>query len=189
MKISVGVSSHHVHLKEEDLKTLFGNDYNLSKLRDLKQPGEFASTETVTLKTEKGIIKNVRILGPCRKYTQVEISKTDAYLLGIDPPVRKSGDILSSSPITIIGPSGVVALKEGCIISERHIHLTEKHLKEYNLENKDHVNVLIPGSKGGILFNVKLKVSRDAYFELHLDTDCANAFSLKNGDIVDIIEE
>ena len=187
MKIQVGVSNRHIHLTRDDYIKLCGDD-NIEVKNNLNQPGMFASTTLLTIKTEKAEIPNVRVIGPFREYNQVEISKTDAYKLGLNPPVRTSSDLKDSSSITIVGPKGTLELKEGCIIADRHIHLTPDMKKFYDLEGKDKVNVLIGGVKGGIIFNVDLKVSSDAYFELHLDTDDANAFMLKQGDIVEIIE-
>lgn len=188
MKVSIGVSNRHVHLKEEDLYILFGENYVLENYRDLKQPGQYACKEFVTLITEKGSIENVRVLGPLRPYTQVEISKTDAYRLGIDPPIRESGNLIGSCPISIVGPKGRVDLEEGCIIATRHIHITPKQMELYGLEDLKEVHVQIMGQKGGILNHVYLKVSEASYFELHLDNDDANAFLLHNGDIVTILE-
>ena len=187
MKVSIGVSNRHVHLTREHFKILFGEGKELEKRNDLTQPGQFASTSIVTIKTDKSEIENVRVLGPVRSYTQVEISKTDAYKLGLNPPIRDSGNLKGSSPITIIGPSGVVELEEGCIIPTRHIHILPNQVKLYELEGKDVVNVRVGGEKGGILTNVHLKVSDEAFFELHLDTDDANAHLIKNGDIGEII--
>ena len=187
MKVSIGVSNRHVHLKEEHLKILFGNDFNLEKKNDLTQPGQYASTSLVTIKTNKSEISSVRVLGPVRPYTQVEISKTDAYKLGLNPPVRDSGDLKGSSSITIIGPNGTVELEEGCIIPTRHIHIHPNQVRMYGLEGKDIVNVKIDGEKGGIINNVHLKISEKSFFELHLDTDDANAHLIKNGDIGEII--
>lgn len=189
MKTSVNISARHVHLNKSDLNILFGDGYELSKDYDLKQPGCFAAKEKVIIKTEKNKIDDVRVVGPIRDYTQVEVSKTDAYYLGIDPPVRASGDLFGSSGITIVGPKGSINLESGCIIAERHIHLTLEHMKVYNLVGKDKVDIFIPGIKGGIISNVKLKVSDNSYFELHLDTDDANAFLLSSGDIVEILED
>lgn len=188
MKISVGVSNRHIHLTKEHLKILFGPNYELEKVKNLNQPNNFASNSFVMIKTEKSEIKNVRVLGELRGYTQVEISKTDAYQLGINPPIRDSGDLKGSSPITIVGPVGTLELKEGCIIANRHIHLSSKQKEYYGLTNYSKVSVLIGGEKGGILENVFLKVSDQAYFELHVDTDDANANLLKNGDVVTILE-
>ena len=175
MKVSIGVSNRHVHLKEEDLKILFGENYTLEKLKDINQQGQFAAKEVVTIATDKGIIENVRVLGPIRPYTQVEISKTDAYKLGVNPPVRDSGDIENSEAISIIGPNGRIDLEKGCIIAARHIHITPKQMELYGLVGMTTVDVLLPGEKGGILHNVSLKVSEESYFELHIDTDDANA--------------
>lgn len=186
MKVQVGVSNRHIHVTEEHYKILFG-DKKIVNIRDLNQPGQFASSDLVTLKTDKSTIENVRLIGPCREYTQVEISRTDAYKLGLNPPVRESGDLKGSSPITIIGPNGSIDLKEGCIIADRHIHVDDNIIKYHHLEGVKEVNVLVHGEKGGVLSHVHLKHSKEAYFELHLDTDDANGFMLKQGDIVDIL--
>jgi putative phosphotransacetylase len=186
MKVKLGVSNRHVHIKEEHLNTLFGD--KLTPIKNLVQPGEFASDLVVTIKTDKDEINNVRVLGPTRKYTQVEISMTDAYKLGLKPPVRDSGDLDLSSPITLVGPNGEVKLDTGCILSTRHIHITPNLVKEYGLEGISEVKVLIKGVKGGILHNVQLKVSENYALELHLDTDDANAFLLKTGDELEVIK-
>ena len=175
MKVSIGVSNRHVHLKEDDFHMLFGNDCIMENIKNLNQPGQFSSNLFVTIKTDKSCIEKVRVLGPLRDYTQVEISKTDAYKLGLNPPVRDSGDLKDSETVTIIGPKGELLAKESCIIATRHIHLTKDHMREYNLEGKKTVSVLIDGEKGGIINNVHLKVADNSYFEMHLDTDDANA--------------
>lgn len=185
MKINVGISNRHVHLKMEDYKLLFG-DIPLTKRNDLTQPGMYACNETVTIKGNKRSYENVRVLGPLRDYTQVEISKTDAYYLGVNPPVRNSGDLEGADLITIIGPYGEIE-RCACIIPTRHIHVDKKIRKEHNLEGIDKVSVKISGEKGGIIENVYLKDSEEAYFELHLDTDDANGFLLNQGDKVEII--
>lgn len=187
MKVSIGVSNRHVHLTKAHLNILFGEDYELEKIRDINQPGQFAAKELVTIVTEKGSIEKVRVLGPLRPYTQVEISKTDAYKLGINPPVRDSGDLNGSSAISIIGPCGRVDLDDGCIIATRHIHITPKQMELYGLIGKAAVDVLLPGVKGGILHNVSLKVSEESYFELHIDTDDANAHLVTSSEFAEII--
>ncbi len=187
MKISIGVSNRHVHLTREAVDVLFGLNFELEEKNKLNQPGQFASNSLVTIKTEKSEITNVRVLGPLREYNQVEISKTDAYKLGINPPVRDSGDLADSCGITIIGPNGSLDLSEGCIIATRHIHLLPSQAKLYGLEGKKTVNIKLDGEKGGIITNVHLKVSDEAFFELHLDTDDANAHLIKNGDIGEIL--
>ena len=187
MKVILGVSNRHVHLKEEDYKILFGND-PLNKVKDLRQPGQFASDKFVTLKNGEREINHVRVLGPIRKYTQVEISKTDAYTLKLDPPVRTSGDLEGSSPITIIGPNGILKLDKGCILANRHIHISEEEVKKYHLEGVKTVKVKIDGEKGGILNNVHLKIINPSILEMHIDTDEGNAFNVKTGDELEIIE-
>lgn len=185
MKINVGISNRHVHLNNDDYKVLFGN-HELTKRNDLTQPGMYACNETVTIKGTKRSIENVRVLGPLRNYTQVEVSKTDSYILGVNPPVRNSGDLIGAYPITIIGPCGEIT-REACIIATRHIHVDKNIRKEHKLEGIEKVSVKIGGEKAGIIENVYLKDSDEAYFELHLDTDDANGFLLNQGDEVEII--
>ena len=185
MKVKVGVSNRHVHLTCEDYKALFGN-IPLTKRNDLNQPGMYACNETVIIKGPKRSIENVRVLAPLRDYTQVEVSKTDCYYIGIDSPVRNSGDLKDASLITIIGPKGEITKNAG-IIAARHIHVDKKIRMKKGLLNVKKVKVRIPGEKGGIINNVYLKDSDEAYFELHLDTDDANAFLLKQDDEVEII--
>lgn len=187
MKVSIGVSNRHVHLTQEHLKILFGTNFELEKKNDLTQPKQYASTSVVTIKTEKSQIDNVRVIGPVRSYTQVEISKTDAYKLGVNPPIRDSGSLEGSSPITIVGPNGYVELEEGCIIPTRHIHILPTQLELYGLSGVEEVSVKLDGEKGGIINNVHIKVSEEAFFELHIDTDDANAHLVKNGDIGEIL--
>ncbi len=187
MQIKVGVSARHIHLTKEHLELLFGEGYQLEVLKNLSQPGEFASQEKVDLKSDKDVIEGVRVLGPLRKYTQVEISKTDAVKLGLNPPVRESGDVDNSSPITIIGPKGTVHLAHGCIIATRHIHITSEEVTKYGLEGVSVVKVKIGGLKGGIMDNVSLKVSDNYSYEMHIDTDDANAHLINHGDLGTII--
>ena len=187
MKINIGVSNRHVHLKQDDLEVLFGEGYSLTKYRDLTQTGEFASQEKLSIKTDKDIIDNVRVLGPIRSYTQVEISLTDAYKLGLKPPVRDSGDLIDSEDITLIGPKGELKVKNCCIIASRHIHINNIDRKNLGLDGIDMVSVKIDGIKGGILDNVNIKENDSYVFELHIDTDDANAHMIKNGDVGEII--
>ena len=187
-KVPVGISNHHVHLNKEDLEKLFGAEFKLEVDRELSQKGQFASKQKVIIRTEYGEIRDVRVLGPVRDYTQVEISKTDSYKLKINPPVRDSGDLNNSEGIIIIGPRGVVKKELGCIIANRHIHLTNNDLIKYGLDKNKLYKVKVSGEKGGILDNVHLKVDDSFTFELHLDTDDANAFLLKQGDKLEIIK-
>lgn len=187
MKVKIGVSARHVHLTKDDFKKLFGYD-ELTWLKDLTQPNEFASKETVSIITEKGRINNVRILGPFRDYTQVEISKTDAYSLKINPPIRKSGDLVSSEIVTMEHDGNTIT-KECCIIATRHIHINTKDLKRYNLENGEVVKLRLGGIKGGILNNVFIKASDNYTLEAHIDLDDANAHFINDKDEGEIINE
>lgn len=186
MKVSVGISNHHVHLSEDDYRILF-NDKPFLVRNHLKQPGQFASLLVVDIIGEKGILKNVRVLGPCRDYTQVELSMTDCFHLGLNPPVRDSGDLRGASKVTIKTPLGKIE-REAAIIATRHIHVNDKIREEKGLLGIDEVSIKITGKKSGIINHVYLKDSEEAYFELHLDTDDANAFLLKNGNRVEIIQ-
>ena len=185
MKVSVGISNHHVHLNEEDYHLLFG-DTIMEKRNDLKQPGMFASTLLVDISGPKNSLKNLRVLGPNRNYTQVEVSKTDCYVLGVNPPVRNSGDLEGAAEITITGPKGSIT-RNACIIATRHIHVDQKIREEHGLVGIEKVKVQKVGEKGAILDDVYLKDSDEAYFEIHLDTDDANALLLKNDDELEIL--
>ncbi len=187
MKVTVGISNRHVHVTKEHLEILFGENYELQVLRPVNQPGQFASVEKVSIETSKSKIDGVRILGPVRPYTQVEVSKTDAIKLGLNPPVRDSGDLKGSEPITIIGPCGKVKIEEGCILATRHIHMTPEERKKLGLEGVSKVNVKIEGEKGGIMKEVHIKSADASYYEMHIDTDDANAFLLTNNDQVEIL--
>jgi putative phosphotransacetylase len=186
--VPVGVSNRHVHLSKRDMQILFGNDYQLQPLKELTQTGEFACKELVTLDTGDRKLEAVRILGPCRDHTQVEISQTDARYLKKNPPVRNSGELRGSESITIIGPKGKVELLEGCILATRHIHLSLTEATEMGITNNQVVSVRLFGDKPGLLEQVYCKVKDSYVFELHLDTDDANAFLVKSGDIAQIIK-
>lgn len=184
MKVKTGISARHVHLTEEDYNLLF--DEELTVKDDINQPGQFAANQLVTLSNGDKKIENVRIIGPLRPYTQVEISKTDAYKLGLNPPVEMSGHLDNADTITISTPKGSITRKS-TIIAARHIHVTPELRKEYNLI-KDKYRVKISGIKGGIIDNVYISETKKAYYELHIDTDDANAFLLNNDDEVEIID-
>ena len=186
MNVTVGISNKHVHLNEEDYKLLFG-DTPFEVRNELKQPGMFASTLTVSITGTKRTIDNVRVLGPLRDYTQVEVSKTDSYTLGVNPPVRDSGDLAAAVDITITGPLGSITRK-ACIIATRHIHVNDEIRKEHGLEGIKKVSIRKVGEKGAILNDVHLKDLPLSYFELHLDTDDANALLLKQDDELEIIK-
>ncbi|PIV19106.1 MAG: propanediol utilization protein [Elusimicrobia bacterium CG03_land_8_20_14_0_80_50_18] len=175
------VSNRHAHITEENFKTLFGHGYAMRKLKDLLQPGEFASKELIEIASPRGSIKKVRILGPFRKYTQVEISRTDSFKLGISAPLRESGKISGSAPVRLIGPAGEVELKEGCLVAVRHIHMTPADAGMLELKDGERVRIEINGTRGGILGDTLVRVSPNFVLECHLDTDEANAFDFKSG--------
>ena len=183
MKISVGVSNRHCHLTKEVYEKLFGKS-ELTFKRALNQPGQFASEETIIIKGPKGSIEKVRVLGPFRSYNQVEVSKTDAYKLGINPPVRKSGDLEGASLLELIGPKDKITLPCG-IIANRHIHISDDLAKEWGVVDDEPVGVIIDGEKKGLV-EAFFKTSSDGYLEIHLDTDDANGFLLKQNDTVEI---
>lgn len=184
MKVLLGVSNRHVHLTEEDYKTLFG-DEPLNKVKDLVQPGQFSSDKKVSIKTEKRTIDNVRLLGPLRSYTQVEISKTDSFALGVNPPVRNSGELEGAETVTIIGPVGEVT-KPCCIIANRHLHISPSQREELGLVGVEKVYAKVVGEKETIFGDVYIKESQDYTLELHLDTDDGNGALAKTGDEIEI---
>lgn len=185
--VIANVSNRHIHLCQNDLEKLFGNGYKLTKDRDLIQPGEFASKESVTIKGPKNEIKNVRVLGPVRKITQIEISKTDTFILAINAPLRVSGDIKSSAPITVIGPISTIVINEGCIVAKRHIHFTPKDAEFFQIKDGDIISVRYEGERGLVFDNVVARVREDMALEFHIDTDEANAAGIKNGEKVIIL--
>lgn len=182
--IPVGISNRHIHLCASDCEKLFGWDHGLTRKKDLKQTGEFASAETVTLVGPKGVIQGVRVLGPLRKITQIEISRTDGFTLGINPPLRDSGDIEQSAGVVVVGPCGAITLQDGVICASRHIHMSTEEAKKFGLSDCSRVMVDTPGSRGCIFKNVLVRVSPKFNLEFHIDTDEANAVGLKNGDLV-----
>lgn len=187
MEVLVGVSARHIHLTKDVYDKLF--DEPLEKLRDLDQPGQFAARQTVGIKNGDKIIGNVRIVGPLRHYNQVEVARSDAYKLGLNPPVRSSGDVDGSLPITLFSAKGEVNLPFGVIIANRHIHITPADIRCFGLEDAEKVVVKVLGEKAGVFKNVYLKVSDSSSLRLHLDIDDANAFNLKNGDKVEVFKE
>lgn len=187
--IPIGVSNRHVHLSQIDLETLFGSQAELTKFKDLSQPGQFAAEEKVTLVGPRGVIENVRVLGPVRGVTQVEISVSDCFKLGVKAPIRPSGDIAGSAGITLVGPKGSVTLKEGVIIAERHIHMDPGSATAFGVKDGDRVNVRTTGTRALTFSEVLVRVSDKYKLEMHVDMDEANAAFLKNGDLVEIVDE
>jgi len=173
----VETSARHVHVTEETLEKLFGKGYKLTVKKELSQPGQYASNERVTVVGAKKEIPNVSILGPCRKFNQVELSATDARSAGIDAPVRESGDIAGSGACKLVGPAGEVELSEGAIVAKRHIHMTEADAKEFGVANGQIVEVLLDAGNGRktIYGDTVIRVSDKFALAMHIDTDESNA--------------
>ena len=186
--IRVGVSARHVHLSKADLETLFGKGYELTPKKML-MGDQFAAEECVTLVSPSlRSIEGVRVLGPVRKESQVEVSRTDTFKLKISPPVRPSGEIKGSAAIALVGPKGSVFLNEGCIIANRHIHMTPADAEKYGIKDNDIVDVEIQNSKPTRFYNVQVRVREDFDTEMHIDTDDANACAIKTGDYIKILD-
>jgi putative phosphotransacetylase len=178
--IPVEVSNRHCHLTRETFEVLYGRGKELTPLRELSQRGEFAAQETVTLVgPNMRSIEGVRILGPFRKFDQVELSFTDGFYLGMDLPVRLSGDVAGSAPITIVGPKGSVTLKEGAIRAMRHLHASPEEAKRLGLRDGEKIAIEVPGPIGVVFQNVVVRVSSNGRLAFHIDTDEANAAGVK----------
>ena len=191
LTIPVGISNRHIHLSREDLDTLFGAGYELTPIKDLSQPGQYACKEQLTIiGPSMRPIEGVRVLGPIRKESQVEISVTDSFVLKVKPPVRESGSLAGSAPITIIGPKGIVTLKQGCIIANRHIHMSPADGARFGVKDGDYITVdAFSGTKRTRWFDVQVRVSDKFCLEMHVDTDDANAVGFKNGRTVTMVKE
>ena len=185
-KVPVGISNRHIHLSQEHIEALFGAGYTLTKMKDLSQPGQYACEETVTLIGPKGKIPGVRVLGPARKSSQVELSSTDTFKVGVRPPVRDSGNLGQTPGIEVQGPKGIVSLDQGVIIAARHLHMTPEDGKKYCLKDGDYVSAIVPGPRGGVLEMILVRVNADYALDLHVDTDEGNAFGLFNGQSLEV---
>ncbi|MGQ9602895.1 MAG: phosphate propanoyltransferase [bacterium] len=186
--VPIGVSGRHIHLTHDVLEALFGKNYALKVRRYLSQPGEFAAEETVTIVSPSGAaIENVRILGPTRKYTQIELSRSDGLKLGLELRVRETGDLAGSPGLTIVGPKGTVVLNEGAIMANRHIHMSPLDAEGFGLSNKQIVRARIVGQRGLIFENVVVRVSERFVLDFHIDTDDASAAGVVTGDLAEIL--
>ena len=189
-EVPVGVSNRHIHLNKADLATLFGEGYELTPLKELSQPGQYACKELLTIVGPSlRPIENVRVLGPLRSKSQVEISTTDSYVLKVKPPVRESGNIAGSAPVTIVGPKGIVQLKEGCIVANRHIHMSPADGAAFGVKDGDTVTVDVVGKRRTRWYDVQVRVHPDFRLEMHIDTDDANAVGIGNGCKVKVVKE
>ncbi|MDO4711684.1 MAG: phosphate propanoyltransferase [Peptostreptococcaceae bacterium] len=187
MKVNVGLSNRHIHVSQEHLDLLFGKDYKLTEMKPLSQPGQYAAEELVDIVGPKGTLRKVRILGPVRGKTQLEVSAGDARSLGVSAPVRDSGDLAGSPGCKIVGPNGEVDISEGVIIAARHIHMTPADAERFDVKDKDLVSVETEGQRGLVFKNVLIRVSPSYFLEMHLDIEEGNAAGLKNGDSVEVI--
>ncbi|RUL47273.1 phosphate propanoyltransferase [Lysinibacillus antri] len=187
--VPIGISARHVHLSDAHIVQLFGPHATLTFDFNLSQPGQFAAKERLTLRTPKAEIKGVRVLGPARSVSQVEISKTDSFVLGLRPPTRLSGDLAHSESLTLVGPYGEVTLTEGCIIAQAHIHMTPKDAADFGVMDGEFVDVFVDSERTITFHQVAIRVSPDFQLEMHIDTDEGNAASLTQGAMGQLIKK
>jgi putative phosphotransacetylase len=186
--LPVGLSNRHIHVSQADLDVLFGKGYELKKFKDLSQPGQYAAEEKVDIVGTKGTLKGVRILGPVRKETQIEISLADGFVLGVNPPVRDSGDLIDSPGAKVVGPMGEVVLEKGVIAAARHIHMHTSDAENFGVVDKEVVSVKVEGKRGLVFDNVLVRVNKEYALEMHVDVEEGNAAGLKNGTMVELIK-
>lgn len=176
--VPVGISNRHIHLSQADLDQLFGAGYQLTPMKELSQPGQFACKETVTICGPKGAIEKVRVLGPVRKETQIEIVAGDSFKLGVKAPAKLSGDLAGTPGITVVGPKGSVQTAQGLIVAQRHIHMAPADAQAYGVQDGQIVKIRVGGLRGGIYDNVAIRVTTSSKLECHLDTEEANAMGV-----------
>lgn len=187
-QIPVGVSNRHVHLSQEDLDALFGKGYELTNMKELSQPGQYACKETVTVCGPKGAIEKVRILGPVRKQTQIEVLAADCFKLGRNSEPKMSGELAGTPGITLVGPKGSVETKEGLIVAQRHIHMSPADAVKFGVHDGQTVSIQTEGIRGGIFNHVAVRVTDTSSLECHLDTEEANAMGLGGSSSVTIVK-
>ncbi|MFZ7120407.1 MAG: phosphate propanoyltransferase [Eubacteriaceae bacterium] len=185
--VPIAMSNRHIHLSQEDLEMLFGTSYELTHFKDLSQPGQFACEEKVDIIGSKGALKGVRILGPVRNKTQIEISVSDGFVLGVKAPIRDSGHLDDSPGVKIVGPNGEVILKNGVVVAARHIHMNFEEASKYSLKDKEIVSVLVKGKRGLVFNNVLVRTNENYSLEMHVDVEEGNAAGVKNGQLVEIV--
>lgn len=187
-EIPVGISNRHVHLSQSDVERLFGIGYQLTPMKDLSQPGQFACKETVTLCGPKGAIEKVRVLGPARSQTQIELLAGDGFKLGVKVPVRLSGDLQGTPGLTIVGPRGSIQTTEGAIAAQRHIHMTPADAQHFGVQDGQLVCLKVEGPRGGIFSKVAIRVTNSSQLECHLDMEEANAMGVTAATTVKIVK-
>ena len=186
-EIPIALSNRHIHLSQEDVDVLFGEGYELTQFKDLSQPGQYACEEKVDAVGPRGTIKGIRVLGPTRPNTQLEVSVSDAFALGVSVEVRDSGDIDNTSGVKLVGPKGEVEIDKGVIAAARHIHMHTDDAAKFGVVDKDIVDVKIGGERGLTFHNVLARVSDKFALEMHVDIEEGNAAGVKNGQIVELI--
>ena len=186
-QVPVGISVRHIHLSRADVDRLFGRNYQLTPKKQLSQPGQYACEECLDVIGPKGELKKVRILGPERKATQIELAQTDCRNIGVTAPVRSSGHTAGTPGITLRGPLGEITVPEGVIIADRHLHMSEGEAAAFGLEDGDHVRIQVDGVKPGVLGNVLVRAGKGHSLDLHIDTDDGNAFLLRQGQLVTVL--
>ena len=184
--IPVGISNRHIHLSHSAVNKLFGSNYQLTKLKDLSQPGQYACKECVTICGPKGVIVKVRILGPVRSETQVEILQSDTFKLGVKGTLRLSGDLANTPGITLIGPEGSYEISQGVIVAKRHIHMLPQDAERFEVSDGQMVTIDFAGDRGGSLNNVVIRATANSGLECHIDTEEANALGVTPGKTIKI---
>lgn len=185
--VPVASSARHIHLCHADVEALFGRGYTLKKFRDLSQPGQYACQEQLTVVGPKGQLQKVRVLGPERSATQVEIALTDSFALGLRPPVRMSGKLAGSPGCRLVGPAGTVELKEGVIAAARHLHLSGEQAARFGLQDGQSVRLRAEGQRATVLENVIVRCGRGHDMEVHIDTDEANAIAMSGSTMMEVL--
>ncbi|MBC3797453.1 phosphate propanoyltransferase [Acetobacterium paludosum] len=185
-KVPIGLSNKHIHLSQTDLEALFGKGYQLTPMKDLSQPGQFACEEKVDVVGPKGK-QTMRILGPVRPETQIEVSIGDGFVLGLKVPIRNSGDIDGTPGVKIVGPAGEIEIGKGVLVAGRHIHMSPDEAKTYNLKDKDVVSVKLDGPRGLTFDNVLVRVNPNYLLDMHIDVEEGNAAGAKNGQTATIL--
>ena len=187
-QLPIALSNRHIHVSQRDLDILFGEGYNLTKFKDLSQPGQYACDEKIDIVGPRGVLKGVRILGPVRPSTQFELSISDAFTLGVEPMIRNSGDIKSTPGAKLVGPAGEVEIEEGVIVAARHIHMHTKDAEEFGVKDNDIVSIKTDGERSVIFNNVLVRVSDEFALEMHVDIEEGNTSGVKNGQLVELIK-
>lgn len=187
--IPLGISNRHIHLSQQDLEILFGKNYELTNIKNLGQPGQFACKETVTVCGPKGAIEKMRVLGPVRRQSQVEILLGDNYKLGLKAKPGMSGELKGTPGATIVGPRGSVQLQEGVIVAQRHIHMTLEEAKKFGVCDGQVVNIVCDGTRPGVLHHVVIRANNNSALECHLDTEEANALGLNEKSLIQILNQ